>query len=288
MKSAKFTLIGTVALVAAGCAGREATPERTLVTVSLPPQEWFVKAIAGDSVDVNVLLTSGANPESFEPGISAIKDASRSSVIFISGGLPFETSLAGKIGGRRVVDTSEGIEKLYGTHDHCAHGHAAHRHGEADPHTWTSVKNGKTIARNIFDALVEADPQREDYYTARYVALVQRIDSLDRALAEQLDGSGRKSFLVMHPSLSYFARDYGLEQVSIGREGQESSVPGLRRQLDRATGEGAEVMFVQEGFDSRQAESVASQASAKVVVINLLSPDWEGELIRIADALATD
>lgn len=291
MKSGKFSLIVLLSCLTAGCAGGSAGDDRLSVTVSIPPQAWFVEAIAGDSAKVNVLLPSGANPESFEPGMSAIRDASASRLMIVSGGLAFEQELGKKIGTgdgseRLVVNASDGIDLLYGTHDHsCEDGHH-HHHGEADPHTWTSVKNGRVIATNIYNALKEADPEREAYYTERYDKLIARIDSLDGVIAGQLADSRGEAILVMHPSLGYFARDYGMRQVSIGSEGKDMSVQGLKRQLDDARSTEGGVLFVQAEFDSRQAESVAEQVNARVEVVNLLNPDWEGELMRIANVLA--
>ncbi|MDE5607447.1 MAG: zinc ABC transporter substrate-binding protein [Muribaculaceae bacterium] len=286
MKSAKFSIVILLSLLMAACAGGKTESDRLTVTVSIPPQAWFVEAIAGDSADVNVLLPSGANPESFEPGMSAIKEASRSEIIFVSGGLGFETSVAEKLGGGRMADVSEGIDLLYGTHDHHCDGDGHHHHGEADPHTWTSVKNGRIIATNIYNGLKAADPAREAYYTARYGALMARIDSLDEAIAARLADCRGDAILVMHPSLGYFARDYGMRQVSIGSEGKDMSVQGLKRQLDEARSAAGGVLFVQAEFDSRQAETVAGQVDARVEVINLLNPDWEGELTHIADVLS--
>lgn len=269
-----------------GCNNRRKVSDRTLVTVSIAPVQWFVNAIGGDSVDVNVLLPAGSNPESFEPGMSAIKRASESSVIFITGGLPFERNISDRLGAGRIIDTSAGITKLYGTHNACGHDHAHHQHGVWDPHTWSSVKNGKQIAENVYNALVEIDPARKDYYTDRYGRLTSRLDSLDVALGTRLAEAAGASILVMHPSLGYFARDYGLKQVSIGSESKEMSVQGLRRNLDQAKLAGESVLLVQAEFDGRQAEAIARQIGARVEMINLLNPDWEEEIIRIADVIA--
>lgn len=260
---------------------------RPVVTVSIPPLNWFVEAIAGDSVDVNVMLATGANPETFEPGISSMREVADSRAVFITGGLPFEKSVADKMTGGTIVNVSEGVEPLFGTHEHCGRHNHVHTAGVADPHTWTSVKNGRIIARNIFETLKSVDPSRETYYSERYHALDSHLDSLDRAIESRLDSIESRSFLVMHPSLGYFARDYGLTQISMGQEGRESSVKGVRRQLDIATAEGAGVLFLQVDFDSRVARNVAVQTDAQIVDLNLLNADWEQEIEHIVDALTS-
>ena len=55
-------------------------------------------------------------------------------------------------------------------------------------------------------------------------------------------GKRGSSFLVWHPSLSYFARDYGLHQIALGgAEHKEVSIPALREAIEEARGSGASV-----------------------------------------------
>lgn len=299
MKSNVLYSVAVAAVVAmcCGCAGKSGRglqagggdDVRPVVTVSIPPLGWFVERIAGDSVEVNVLMSSGGNPETFEPTVSSMKQAAGSRLLLITGSLGFEHELARKIasGGDApaVIDTSEGVEMLYGTHDGC--GHPGHRHAaqEADPHTWTSVKNGRLIAQNIYEALVDADPSRAVYYLGRYEDLMLCLDSLDADFSARLAPRAGEAFLVMHPSLGYFARDYGLEQISIGQEGRESSIKSRRRQIDHAGQAGVELLFLQADFDSRQAATVAEGTATRIVTINPLNAEWDNELIRITDAL---
>lgn len=260
-----------------------------IVTVSIAPQAWILEGIAGDSIHINILLETGANPETFEPGINDMRLAAGSTLLMLSGNLGFESQLAERIQentpGLTVIDTSIGIEPIYGTHDHAGHDHHCHVHKMADPHTWTSVRNARIIARNMLSALVEADPSRETYYRERGTRLISRLDSLDTAITSRLDSLPVKTFMVWHPSLSYFARDYNLEQVSVGMEGRETTVNGLRSIIDHARRSGAPVLFVQADFDPRQAETLSLETGARVVTINPLDPDWLYQINLITNAL---
>lgn len=296
MKQHAIILTILVAIMAGSCSrhsgptnGNKAGDTRSMVTVSIAPQAWILEAIAGDSLVINTLLDTGANPETFEPGINDIKRASGSRLLLLSGNLGFEQQLAKRLKENapdlKVVDTSLGIEPIYGTHDHAGHHHHDHSHGIADPHTWTSVRNARIIARNMLSALVELDPARETYYRERGARLDSSLDSLDSVIASRLDTLTVKTFMVWHPSLSYFARDYGLEQVSVGMEGRETTVQGLRTIIDRARRAGAPVLFVQADFDPRQAETLSHETGAKVVTINPLDPDWSYQINLITNAL---
>lgn len=275
------------------CAGGEMS-ERPSIAVSIPPQAALLEAIVGDSIDIVTLLRPDSNPETFEITVNDLKAIYNADAYFRIGNLPFENSLTDKIAGSKpdlkFYDNSEGIELLYGTHGDC--GHHRHEHSHAygseavDPHTWSSLANMKVIASNMLEGVVEVDPVNEDYYRNNYGLLVARLDSLDSAIAHRLEPARGKSFLVWHPSLSYFARDYGLNQITLGQENKEMSVRGLRDNINRASDSGVVALFVQSNFDPSQAEGLAKELNLSPVEINPLSADWESELKTIADAIA--
>ncbi len=263
--------------------------DRPTVTVSIAPQAWILEAIAGDSIRINTLLDTGANPETFEPGINNMKLAAESSLLLLSGNLGVERQLAERLRentpGLTISDTSRGIKPIYGTHDHAGHHHHDHAHETADPHTWTSVRNARIIAGNMLSALISVDPDNETYYRNRASRLDSQLDSLDSAIASRFEQLQSRTFMIWHPSLSYFARDYGLEQISVGMEGRETTVQGLRSIIDRAQSSGAPILFVQSDFDPRQAETLSRETGARVITISPLDHDWISQINIITDAL---
>lgn len=74
--------------------------------------------------------------------------------------------------------------------------------------------------------------------------------------------------MIYHPALSYFARDYGLHQISIEEGGKEPSPAHLKELIDLCKAEDVRVIFVQPEFDKRNAETIAQQTGTKVVPIN--------------------
>lgn len=254
------------------------------VAVSLPPQASLLREITGDSIEIITLMQADANPEAFEVTVKDMRAVSDASVYMKAGNLPFEATLTERIGqsnpSLRFTDVSEGIELIYGTH---AHGN--HIHEAADPHTWTSARNLKVIATNMLATVNDIDPDHKEYYTANYNRLIARLDSADIAIASRLSDIGAKSFLIWHPSLSYFARDYGLEQIAVGQDNKEMTPGQLRDTHRHAADEGTKVMFIQQNFDARQAQSLARELGIQVVQINPLDKDYLEQLNIIADAL---
>ncbi len=260
------------------------------IMVSIPPQKYFADKLVGDKMDVKCLLENGGNPEIYEPTPSDIISIEQSDLYLLMGYLPFETSLIRKIKSNNpnlyVVDTSEGIDVLMGTHGDCPHHHGHNHHHDADPHTWSSVKNAKIIVKNMYDAIITVDTVNRDYYVANYNKLQSQLDSIDNAFTEKLVAKKGQSFLVWHPSLSYFARDYGLNQISVWQNGKETTVQSLQSKINEAENSEAQVFFFQKDYDARQAEVISRQINVNLVYINPLDYNWEKELNNVVNAIA--
>lgn len=292
MVSRKYLLIASIVLLAGvfcSCKKQRKSDDSVLtVSVSIEPQRWLLEQIGGDRIKAVSFMPGEANPENFDPPMSALKTASESAIYMQIGRLPWEADLIKKITASnpelKVIDTSEGIDPLYGTHGHShAHSHVE----EIDPHIWTSVKNASIMASNMYKALTEYDSRNADYYTERFNRLSNRLDSIDRAFNLRLEPFAGQSFLVWHPSLSYFARDYGLKQIAIGMENKETTPIGMKRQLENAMATEPIVFFVQPQMDGNSSESILKQLNTKKRLINPQAYDLLSELEQITDALTS-
>ena len=89
-------------------------------------------------------------------------------------------------------------------------------------------------------------------------------------------------------ALSYFARDYGLQQISIEEGGKEPSPAHLKELVDVCRQADVRVIFIQPEFDHRNAEIIAKETRTRIVPIHPLSYDWEAEMQAVARALANN
>ena len=108
---------------------------------------------------------------------------------------------------------------------------------------------------------------------------------MDRNFTSRLQQAQHSSFLVWHPTFSYFARDYQLKQISLD-DGKEPTVTALRNRLDLARKSGAEVLFLQPQIDGRQAATLLRDLNVEKITINPLSMKWNEELTKMVDAIA--
>lgn len=290
------------------------TCESKVLTVSIEPQRQILEQLAGPSYTVKTMLSRGSNPETFDPSTGDRLAADKSAIYFATGVLPFEERLESSIKAE-YVNTGAGINYIYGTHSHHhghdgmhkghaddGHGHESHEHhdhecnhegheshehdGAPDPHYWSSVDGARTIAHNMATALIKHTPDSAAVINARLDRLMSHYDSLSTELDSILTPLQGTTFAVWHPSLSYFARDYGMTQLSLGTEGKELSAKMLREAIDKARAAGVKVLFFQQEYDSRQAEPLSNGIGARLVTINPLDYDWEGQLKLVADEIA--
>ena len=276
-----------------GCKSGGEKDERPVLAVSIEPQRQILEQIVGDRYRVVSLMPSGENPETFDPSPRRRIDVENAKAYFKTGYLIFENNLEMTAKDKSVfVNASEGIEPVYGTHSHdAAHSeflpvdHDDDHALGADPHVWTSVRNARIMASNMTKRLVEIDPTNAAEYQKNLQRYDAHLDSLDQAFATTLSNA-RGAFLVWHPSLSYFARDYGLEQIAVSSDTKETSIGTVRHIIDEATSDSVGVFFYQENIDSRQATTISAGIGARLVPYNPVDYNWEQQLSTIVDEIA--
>lgn len=272
-------LLVAIAMLAGSCnRKKEATPTdgRLEVTTGLAPIGSLIKAVGGDSVSVTVLLESGADPEQFDPGAAAMKSLSKSRVFFTLGMLPFEEKIVGNLGSHTAAcNIAENIEPIWGTHG-----------DEADPHVWMSVRNLKAMAQTVAAELCKTRPSADLYFKSRLQRLENKLDSLDSSWSTRIAPIKGKAFVVGHPTLSYFTRDYPVMQIATGAEGhKEQTARDIRHRIDEAKAAGARLIFAQPGNEGRMARDLATQLGAEIVEFDPMSPETLVQLENVVDKL---
>ncbi|ADN36904.1 periplasmic solute binding protein [Methanolacinia petrolearia DSM 11571] len=268
-----------------GCTGGEdssasAGGEKVKVTVTILPQEQFVESVGGDNVDVFVLVPPGADPHSYEPTPSDLAEVSDSDIYVIVGsGIEFELTWLDKIRelnpGITIINSSEGVDLVYSDTE-----------GGADPHIWLSPRNAVKMAENIRDGLSEFDPSGTDYYAENTAAYIGELEDLDSEISDEINASGVKVVMVSHPAWTYFARDYGLEQIAISEEGKEPTPAGIKELVDEAIENNVSTIFVSPEFSSTDADAIAAEIDGKVAIVDPLAEDYLGNMRTVSKAFS--
>ena len=243
MRKIYITLL--IAILCGGCTSRRPADGEPLY-VSILPLRSLVQGIVGDDFDIEVLVPPGASPETFEPTPRQFVGLNKARMVFNVGLIDFETTLLAKVEDQaKVVDLSRGIELIAGTCSHGSHGHT-HTHG-IDPHVWTSPRALQKMAENAYEAIREAYPDSVKYET-NYRLLQQELKALDERTAARIAASDVEYFIIYHPALTYYARDYGLRQIAIEADGKEPSAKQLTQLIRQAREDGVRRILYQSQF----------------------------------------
>ena len=268
MRKIYITLL--IAILCGGCTSRRPADGEPLY-VSILPLRSLVQGIVGDDFDIEVLVPPGASPETFEPTPRQFVGLNKARMVFNVGLIDFETMLLAKVEDQaKVVDLSRGIELITGTCSHGSHGHT-HTLG-SDPHVWTSPRALQKMAENAYEAIREAYPDSVKYET-NYRLLQQELKALDERTAARIAASDVEYFIIYHPALTYYARDYGLRQIAIEADGKEPSAKQLTQLIRQAREDGVRRILYQSQFPASAVEVIARDIDAEYAEVDPLRED---------------
>lgn len=281
------------------------------ITVSIPPQQYFLEKIGGDLVRVSVLVPGNNDPHTYEPKpqqLAALSEAEAYVLIGFGFEQPWLEKLKAANANMKLIDSAQGITPLeMEEHDHSHgeeeghddHSHDDHDHGSesekekakgavmvADPHIWLSPTLVKQQATTIAKGLAELDPDNREQYEANLAAFLAELEQLNQELGQILQPLPQRKFIVFHPSWAYFARDYNLVQIPIEVEGQEPSAQELKQLIDTAKENNLTMVFGETQFSTKSSEAIAAEIGAGVELLDPLAADWSSNLKAVAQKIA--
>ncbi len=256
----------------------------------------LVRNVAGDKVELVVLVDRNTDAHEYEPSPSDAAKLANAQLLF-ENGLMFETWLdrlyeSSGSTARRVV-VSEGIQpRLYmHAHDEAEHAHdhgkekahdhgkekahdhshekeAGHAHGEFDPHAWLDVRNAIEMVRNIAQALSDADPANAAFYEANaqaYIAVLEALDEEIVSLVEQIPEEARL-LVTPHEALGYFADRYGFKLVGslLGGMDREPSAQDIAKLVEEIKATGVKAIFTENIVNPQLFDRIAQEAGVKI------------------------
>lgn len=278
-------LAGVVLLVApvlglSSCADGQ-QDARPMLAVSVEPLRYIVEQIAGQDYNVVALIPADTTAENYVPTADQLVKMSDCRLYLNMGVSSSET--------QRMARLKEALPRLTTASvlDSVAllPDASVPASNTGDLHVWMSPMNAAQIGRNVCRILSEDDTARAETFRENLAAFLLRTDSLDQYVRERLQGLQHRTFLIYHPALSYFARDYGLQQLAAEENATEPS--GARIEQLAATCRAQEVQTA--FFDRKKEETVIRKITGKqrirTVSIHPIAYDWPAEIKKIADAL---
>ena len=205
---------------------------RISVVTTIFPQYDFVRQIAGENVELKMLLKPGEETHSYEPTPQDIIAIQNSDIFIYVGGENdawvediLESMPEADMRTLKLMDCVDTVEEEHveGMQEQPGHSHEEeeshedeteeeHSVHEIDEHVWTSPVNASAIVDKIKELLVQADPENRQIYEENAEAYEAELAELDAEFRDVVDNAGRN--LVVFGDrfpFRYFADEYGLD-----------------------------------------------------------------------------
>jgi zinc transport system substrate-binding protein len=260
------------------------TAEKPRLVATLFPQFDFVRVIAGDLVDVSLLLPPGVESHSYEPTPRDIAGITEADAFLFTGEVmePWAFKIIENLETKdvRIVDLSQGIALLASTHDEEAHGEEdheeegeeAHEDGAYDPHFWLDPNNAKIMVSTLLEMLIEIDPVNEAVFRKNAEAYLAELTALDLAFGDLFEKSETQTiYYGGHFAFGYFAEAYGLSTVSPYDGFSPDAEPTPKRiaaLIDAMKQAKFKVIYYEELVDPKIAKLVAQETGAEMVLLH--------------------
>lgn len=264
----------------------------TVVTTCFPPYD-FARAVAGDTADITMLLSTGAEAHSYEPTPRDIAEIQNCDVFICIGGEDevWVDSILKAVDNDsmtviRLFDYAELLEEeaVAGAspdgHDHHHHNNSENDHehdsevseDHADGHIWTSPENAVKCVQAIEDAFCEKYIKNSEFYRSNAEEYIKRLEQLDSDFRKITENTGEKVIIVGDRfPFRYLAHEYGLEYFAAFSGCSSESEPSVYTMaflIDEILEHNADTVFYLEFSTRKLAEKLCDATGAKMLPLN--------------------
>jgi zinc transport system substrate-binding protein len=247
------------------------------VTATIFPPFDFVRRIAGDRVNLSMLLPPGSESHSFEPSPRDIITVQNSDVFIYAGGNSdkwvgriLQSMNTDNMNILAIIETADTVEEeiVEGMEED----NDEDENAVYDEHVWTSPKNAILISRAITALLCETDPANAAFYRQNAAEYGEELMQLDAAFNEVIAGAKRDTIVFADRfPFRYFADAYGLSYFaafpgcSTETEPSAATVAFL---INKIRAEKIPVVFHIELSNERMADTISGETGAKKLLLH--------------------
>ena len=264
-------------LLFAGCKDKTAAPSsaaKPRVAVSIFPLHDIAKRIAGDRLDVVLILPPGRSEHGYEPTPREVGKVADSKLVVLAGFSMDEWA-------EKLVKTASPNVKSVELAPLCnprpftlehvgeeAAEEAAkekeehHEEGGMDPHFWLDPVRMQTAVDVMVARFSEIDPEGAAGFKSRGDEVKKSLAALDTELTAASKTWTKHKVVTFHASMGYFVSRYGLELAAVIEPfpGREPTAKYMSEVLKVMKTTGAAAMFSEPQLDRAPAKTVADQA----------------------------
>lgn len=252
------------------------------VVCSIFPQYDFCKEIAGNKIDLTLLLKSKVDMHNYKPSAEDILKIKNSDLFIDIGGESdewaddvLETAKSESLCVLSLIDVvdAKNEEALEGMEEEeHEHEEGEEHEEEKDEHVWTSLKNAELIVKAITEKLCALDEKNAEEYRKNSASYLSKLSALEKEYSETVKTAKRKTLLFGDRfPFRYLADDYSLECFAAfsGCSAEtQASFETIKFLAEKVKERNLPFVLKIEGSDGSVAETVASQSGAKIRTLN--------------------
>jgi ABC-type Zn uptake system ZnuABC Zn-binding protein ZnuA len=264
--------------------------ERRSVTATVFPIYDLTRRVAGDRLDVRLILAPGLDPHSYEPRPRDVAGLADASLIFAVGlGLDsWAQGLARSAGAgeARVFEMGPLMDPIL------APAGLIRTEPLIDPHFWTDPVRTQHAVDVIVEAITALDPAGGPFYRERGEEVKRSLQRVHAEVARRAGTWARRRLVTFHGSLFYFAQRYGLQVVGVVEPvpGQEPTAQHLASLIGLLRGPDPAALFAEPQLDAQVAKALAREAGVVLHQVDPMgggpqTPSYEDIIRQIALAM---
>ncbi|MCL1999559.1 MAG: metal ABC transporter substrate-binding protein [Turicibacter sp.] len=255
------------------------------IVATVFPQYDFIRNIAGDRVDLTMLIPPGTDSHYFEPTVQDIAILAEADLLVYVGErsenwlYPTLASIERPdMQTISIIDFVETMQELHFDDEGERVGNS-----QIDEHIWTSPWNAVSIVEGITDALSQMDPINADFFRQNADTYIRELELLGQSLHTTMNMSARQVvvfgdrfpflYLTTHLGLTAFA---AFDNCSDNMQADPARVAQL---IDLVNEQEIPVVFYTEFSDGTIANAIAEATGAELLQIhsahNLTQEEFE-------------
>ena len=263
----------TLAFVGLACK-RHSVGSKPRVAVSIFPLYDIARRVAGDRLDVVLVLPPGRSEHSYDPTpreMARVADSRLAISVGLEMDAWLERIVRGAAGnGVTVVQLGPRMQPRAMNHnevgdeaaDEARNGvEEEHHHGPLDPHFWLDPVRMQSATDVMVEAFTRLDPNGSAGFRERGDAVKQSLGALHEAIHRRSSTWTRRTIVTFHGSMGYYADRYRLNIAAVIEPfpGREPTARYITEVLAALQSTHAAAMFSEPQLDRRPAQVIADQ-----------------------------
>jgi len=241
---------------------------KVLISLSTFSLYDIARHVAGDSVELVMILPFGVDPHSFEPTPKLMAKILKSDLVVYSGA-GLEPWTEGFDFQGRVIDMSNYVKlrEAGKHHNYSEHYHTTH----FDPHYWLDINNMILATNIIADELMKVSPKNKDLYIKNKDKYILELKQLNDEYIKKLSICKGDTIIVNHNAFSYMANNYGFHIKSLSGLSPEAQ-PSAKKMVElikEINKDKIPVVFFESFANAKAIKSVANEAN---IIVDVLHP----------------